>query len=551
MSENVGHLSGRKGLQQNLFEAISRTACHQTSEGKEELEQIRQDFLVGKATLVGTRTFYDFLRPENQNKKAWICNGSACLLAGTQSTLRRDLENHFASEEIGEMCCLGRCHENNAVHYNGANFSGSFQVADVLHGTVSETDSYLVRALGQPLLTGAAISTNELTTIVRSWIARTSEDRISELKTSGLKGRGGAGFPFAVKADACRLAEGNEKYIVCNADEGDPGAFSDRYLMEHQPLLVLGGILLAGVATGASWGVVYVRAEYPESISVLEKSIRTLYETGLAGPSVAGTGFTFDFKIIRAQGAYICGEETALLNSIEGQRPEVRIRPPYPATQGLFNRPTVVSNVETMANLPSIAKRGGQWFAGIGTAESTGTKLLSLDGHFNKPGIVEVPMGTPLKQVIDELGKGFRKLVKALHIGGPLGGVVPTQKMDQLTIDFKSFQQAGFLLGHGSIVCIPQEFPMPEYAEHLFAFTAHESCGKCFPCRLGSTRGKELLVGARQGKPINPVLFQDLLETMESGSLCMLGGGLPLPIRNLLEYFPEEFTTCFSNPERP
>jgi NADH-quinone oxidoreductase subunit F len=267
----------------------------------------------------------------------------------------------------------------------------------------------------------------------------------------------------------------------------------------------------------------------------------------ITGDDIFNSGFSFRFKVIKAQGAYICGEETALLSSIEGQRPEVRIRPPYPAQKGLFNLPTVVNNVETIANLPFILSNGGNEFAAIGTSKSTGTKLISLDGYFNSPGIYEVPMGTPLSRVINELGAGFRKPIKALHIGGPLGGLVPVSKINDLTIDFESFAQQGFLLGHASIVCIPQEFPILLYIEHLFEFTAHESCGKCFPCRLGSTRGKELLRKARtENSSIDTVLFTDLLETLEIGSLCMLGGGLPLPVKNALHYFEDELKSYFT-----
>src|SRR5690606_30822566 len=218
----------------------------------------------------------------------------------------------------------------------------------------------------------------------------------------------------------------------------------------------------------------------------------------------------------------------------------------YPAQQGLFNLPTVVNNVETLANLSWIMQNGGEAFAAIGSGKSTGTKLISLDGYFNKPGIYEVDMGTPLRVVVNELGGGFRKPVKAMHIGGPLGGLVPMSKINDLTIDFESFAKNGFLLGHASIVCIPEDFPILLYIEHLFEFTAHESCGKCFPCRLGSTRGKEMLEKARTSEyKIDRVLMDDLLETLEIGSLCMLGGGLPLPVKNALHYFEDELKSYF------
>ena len=240
---------------------------------------------------------------------------------------------------------------------------------------------------------------------------------------------------------------------------------------------------------------------------------------------------------------------SALLSSIEGQRPEVRIRPPYPAQSGLFNKPTVVNNVETLANVPIVIESGAAAFSQIGNGKSTGTKLVSLDGFFNRPGVYEADMGTPLDTIINELGGGYRKPVKALHIGGPLGGLVPVSKTGQLTLDFESFASNGFLLGHASVVCLPESFPVIRYIEHLFEFTAHESCGKCFPCRLGSVRGAEMLHKARTGSfRIDRNLMEDLLETLESGSLCMLGGGLPLPVRNALQYFPDELKPYFTNP---
>lgn len=351
---------------------------------------------------------------------------------------------------------------------------------------------------------------------------------------------------MAFKLESCKNSVSDKKFIVCNADEGDPGAYSDRYIMENRPHALLMGMMIAGYIAGADFGVVYIRGEYPESVNIISDCIEVLRNEKLIGQNINGSGFNFDFKVIKAQGAYICGEETALLSSIEGQRPEVRVRPPYPTQQGLFNKPTVVNNVETLANLPFIFKNGGKAYAAIGTAKSSGTKLISLDGYFNKPGIYEVDMGTPLSVVINELGGGFRKPVKAMHIGGPLGGLVPVSKIDSLSIDFDSFAKEGFLLGHASIVCLPEDYPLINYIEHLFKFTAHESCGKCFPCRLGSTRGYEMIEKAKsEDYKIDISLMQDLLETLETGSLCALGGGLPLPVKNAMKYFENELAPYF------
>ncbi len=372
-------------------------------------------------------------------------------------------------------------------------------------------------------------------------------DCLKTIQDSNLRGRGGAGFPAGYKSEAARKVEADKKYIICNADEGDPGAYIDRYLLENQPHRVLFGMLLAGYYVGSDEGVIYLRAEYPESITAIKKAIAEATAAGCIGTDIFGSGFSFHFKVIAGAGAYICGEETALIASLEGQRPEVSVRPPYPTTEGLFGKPTVVNNVETFASVHSILSMGGEAYAAIGPTESTGPKLACLNNLFNRPGLYEVPMGTPLSVIVNELGQGFSQPVKALHIGGPLGGLVPVDKIGELTFDFESFQEAGFLLGHGSIIAIPESFPMIEYLEHLFEFCAVESCGKCFPCRIGSVRGQEMLRAAIDGREkINRELLDDLLETMELGSLCAHGGGIPLPIKNALQYFSEEMREHFA-----
>lgn len=547
MSKNLGYLSGRKGLNYNLFEELGISAASTGTPDPDQMEKLRTEFLFGSANIYGTVSFYDFLKKENQGKKVYLCNGSACMTAGTQTHVKNTLDQHFDPSEIGEMCCLGRCHENSAFHYNGTNFSGDAinQISGILQGQTSGQDNYQVSCLGTPVLTSADLVREKFALLLQKCMASGYEKITEALKISGLRGRGGAGFPISFKLSSCRDTPSDIRFIVCNADEGDPGAYSDRYIMEHQPYKLLLGMMAAGYAAGAQWGVLYIRAEYPESIDTVTAAIQNLYAWGYCGENILQTGFTFHFKIIKAQGAYICGEETALLSSIEGQRPEVRVRPPYPTQQGLFNMPTVVNNVETLACIPFILEDGGEAFAAIGRGRSTGTKLVSLDGYFNRPGIYEVDMGTPLNQVID-FGEGFRSAVKAMHIGGPLGGLVPVQMAEVLTMDFESFQQNGFLLGHASVVCIPEDFPIVRYIRHLFQFTAHESCGKCFPCRLGSTRGAEMLEKAmQQDYKIPSDLFQDLLDTLETGSLCALGGGLPLPIKNALTYFEHELSTYF------
>ena len=548
MSGNLSELSGRKGLKENLFEELGIAAQVTGSPSVEKMEQLADDFVMGKANIYGAASFYDFLRPENRGKKVYICNGSSCMTAGTQPDLKKKIVTHFTDTEIGEMCCLGRCHENNSFNYNGKNYSGNAidNIESIKKETTTVADQYKVAAYGTPVLTTPFTGIKEYYAVFANALKVTAEELLSELKTAGLRGRGGAGFPIAFKLDACKNIEAKQKFIVCNADEGDPGAYSDRYLLEQQPHSVLLGMMIAGYIAGANTGVVYIRAEYPEAIDITQKAIDELYAQKLLGENILQSNFNFHFKVIRAQGAYICGEETALLSSIEGQRPEVRVRPPYPVQKGLFNQPTVVNNVETLACIPYIIKNGGAKFAAIGIGKSTGTKLVSLDGFFKSPGIYEVDMGTPLAVVVNDLGGGFRSIIKAMHIGGPLGGLVPVSKIKDLTVDFESFSQHGFLLGHASVVCIPDDFPIVKYLEHLFEFTAHESCGKCFPCRLGSTRGYELLKKAQQSEyKIDRTLFDDLVETLEIGSLCALGGGLPLPVKNALQYFDKELSPYF------
>lgn len=543
MSKNLSHLSGRKGLDTNLFEQLGISAAPSGTPDPIRLQQLEKEFLFGKANLHGTVSFYDFLKEENKDKKVYVCNGTACMTAKTQTNLKERLKAHFSDHEIGEMCCLGRCHENHAFHYQGQNYSGKdiHHMDEIIPKHYHQKDAYHISSTGRAVITEEMPDLDTYYEILKEVLQSEPHDLLEKLRVSGLRGRGGAGFPISFKLQSCRDTPSDTKYIVCNADEGDPGAYSDRYIMEHRPHALLLGMIIAGYITGAQWGVLYIRAEYPESIEIISHAVERLKENGWTGSQILGSDFSFTFKVIKAQGAYICGEETALLSSLEGQRPEVRVRPPFPTQEGLFRKPTVVNNVETLACIPYIMKHGGEAFADIGSGKSTGTKLISLDSFFNRPGIYEVEMGTSLAYVVYTLGGGFKSPVKALHIGGPLGGLVPVSKIAELDISFESFVLQGFLLGHASVVSIPESFPIIEYIRHLFQFTAHESCGKCFPCRLGSTRGYEMVEKAMVSDyKIDRTLLQDLLETMEAGSLCALGGGLPLPIKNALQYFDEE-----------
>ncbi len=550
MPNNLSELSGRKGIQDNLFSRLGELAMPTGTPSVEELDKLAEEFLIGKANTYGTATFYDFLKPENKGKKVYVCNGTACLCAGTQDKVIETLSGSFEADEIGHMTCLGRCHENSAFHYQGKNYSGN--AINSLDGIIAKDqspnqDTYHVKTAGPAILTQPFSNLEDYYAPFKAALKQDSAAILEEIKTSGVRGRGGAGFPMGFKLQFCRDTENETKFIICNADEGDPGAYSDRYLLEQRPHSVLFGMLIAGYVTHANYGVVYIRAEYPESVVIVQNAIDELRAAGLIGDNIDGSGFNFDFKIIQAQGSYICGEETALINSIEGQRPEVRVRPPYPAQKGLFNKPTVVNNVETLAALHYIISNGGAAWKAIGTEKSSGTKLVCLDSFFNNPGMYEVEMGTPLSVVVNDLGGGFKSPVKALQIGGPLGGLVPVSKVDELTVDFESFATNGFLLGHASVISVPEDFPILKFIEHLFDFAAYESCGKCFPCRLGTKRGQELASKAlTSGYKINRKLFTDLLTTLEKGSLCAHGGGIPLPIRNALQYFESELAEYFN-----
>jgi NADH-quinone oxidoreductase subunit F len=535
-NKNTRSLSYRKGLKDNLFKKISQASSGAYPDT--ELKAIATDFQVGEAATYGTSSFYDFTKAENRKDKIKICTGSACLTARTQKPVKEHLKNTFNEKEIGHAACVGHCHTNHAVLYHGKTFSlDNVDIQDVLNDKINSNNTYFVGNDGSDILTGAVKNLVSYYSLAQTFYKK-SQEVIQELKNSNLRGRGGAGFPFWFKLDAVIKENAEQKYIVCNADEGDPGAYSDMYLLEQQPHKVLFGMYMAGLTVGADTGVLYIRGEYPQSIRAIENAIKELdYQKLTKG---------FQWRIIEGQGAYVCGEETALLSSIEGLRPEVRVRPPYPAQYGLYGKPTVLSNVETFANIHWILKNGGKSYAEIGTEKSTGTKLVSLDSHFNRPGIYEVAMGTPVNEVVEKLGQGFNKSIKAVQIGGPLGGIVPVKLFSKLTLDFESFTQNGFLLGHASLVSIPEGFPMIEYLEHLMKFTADESCGKCFPCRIGSYRGYEMLVKAQnENYKIDKQLFDDLLETLELGSLCALGGGLPLPVKNALQYFNEELKQYF------
>ena len=543
MSKNISNLSGRIGLKNNLFQKISERSLK--SKDSAGMKEIANEYNMGVSTIHGAESFYEFLRPSHREKKAFVCNGSACMCAGTQEPLKKKLQDKLGSDKVGEMFCLGYCYENNAFHYDGENYAGNDinKIDDIIKGKSIIQEKFVSKSYATTsfLMDDRLSDLNKFKDHLGKFLKKDKEEIIKSLLLSNLTGRGGAGFPTGMKWDFCSKAKSEKKYVICNADEGDSGAFSDRYLLEDQPLKVIFGMVICGYVIGGNEGVLYIRGEYPKSIEALNASINALKEAGLLGEKILGTDFCFDLNICIGQGAYICGEETALIASIEGRRAEVDVRPPFPVTEGLYKKPTVVNNVETLAAAAGILLNGAEKFSSIGNKKSAGTKLVCLDSFFNNPGVYEIDMCTPMKKIFYEIGGGLNKPVKAFQIGGPLGGVVPTQEIENLNLDFQEFTKAGFMLGHASVVSIPSNFNMIDYIHHLFEFSAEESCGKCFPGRLGSYRGKEMFDQVKNKSAKIPLkLLNDLLITMKKGCLCALCGAIPTPIMNILKYFGDE-----------
>ena len=544
MSKNISKLSGRKGLKDNLFKRMIDIS-NKSKNGK-EIKQLADEYNVGMSTIHGAESFYEFLRPEHKEKKAWVCNGSACMCAGNQDKLKEKLVNKLGKDKVGEMFCLGHCYENTAFHYDGYNYSGADidKIDEIIKGKkINNKNINSASHATTNILMGEDLSTIEkFRDLLSQTLKKDKKETLETITESNLCGRGGAGFPTGMKWNFCSQQKVKKKYVVCNADEGDSGAFSDRYLLENQPLKVLFGMIACAYIIGSDEGVLYIRGEYPKSIEIINGTINELKKLNLLGENILGTNFSCDLSICIGQGAYICGEETALIASIEGRRAEVDVRPPFPTVEGLYKKPTVVNNVETLAAVACILKHGSKSFSSIGNVKSAGTKLVCLDSLFKNPGVYEMDMGTSMKKIIYDIGGGFVKPVKALQVGGPLGGVVPIKEVEKLNLDFQEFTNAGFMLGHGGVVSIPEDFNMLEYIHHLFKFTAEESCGKCFPGRLGSYRGKEMFDQAVNKTNKIPIkLLNELLVTMQKGSLCALCGAIPAPIQNILKYFTHEF----------
>jgi len=373
---------------------------------------------------------------------------------------------------------------------------------------------------------------------------QTPEETIELMKASGLRGRGGAGFPAGLKWDFARKNEADQKYVVCNADEGDPGAFMDRSILEGDPHAVLEAMAIVGRCIGADMGYIYIRAEYPLAIARLKIAIAQAREYGLLGKDILGSGFNFDIDLKYGAGAFVCGEETALIHSMEGERGEPTLKPPFPAESGYMGKPTNVNNVETLANVPVIILKGAEWFSSIGTETSKGTKVFALAGKINNVGLIEVPMGTTLREVIFEIGGGIidGKKFKAVQTGGPSGGCLTEKHLDT-PIDYENLVANGSMMGSGGMIVMDEDDCMVSIARFYLEFTVEESCGKCAPCRIGNKRLHELLQRICEGKGVESdlVRLRNLGEVIKDTSLCGLGQSSPNPVLSTMENFPEEY----------
>jgi len=382
----------------------------------------------------------------------------------------------------------------------------------------------------------------------------TPAEVIDVISKSGLRGRGGAGFPTGTKWSFAATQPPGEKYVCCNADEGDPGAFMDRSVLEGDPHAVVEAMAIAGYAIGAANGYIYVRAEYPIAVKRLHIAIEQAHEMGLLGDDILGTGFCFDLKVRLGAGAFVCGEETALLTSIEGKRGEPRNRPPFPAVKGLFGKPTILNNVETFANIPRIILNGAEWFASMGTERSKGTKVFALGGKINNTGLVEIPMGTTLRTIVDEIGGGIPngKKFKAAQTGGPSGGCIPAEHLD-VAIDYDNLLAIGAMMGSGGLIVMDEDNCMVDIAKFFLGFTVDESCGKCTPCRIGTRRLYEILdrITKGDGKLEDLDTLEQLCQHIKANSLCGLGQTAPNPVLSTLRYFREEYVEHVVNKRCP
>ncbi|MGE5409012.1 MAG: NAD(P)H-dependent oxidoreductase subunit E [Syntrophothermus sp.] len=547
-------------MSQNLVELIRRHHAEQAPTALEVLKQAVDDHGevtdedrrraaeasgLPEATVYGVSTFYDDLLAPRGERHVRVCTGTACFAAAGE----RPIEEARAGLGVGpgersadrsvslaETVCLGFCHSSPAVRVGDEVDAGPGAVARAISGEARQApEPEWWSLLEEPVLTRPG----EWAGLRRALAELSPEQLLAEVEAADIRGRGGAGFPAGIKWRFARGAAGEEKFVVANGDEGDPGSYIDKYLMERSPERLLEGMALAGYAVGASHGFVLARSEYPLSKPLLEAAIERARAEGLLGPDVLGSGFGFDVTVVEGAGSYVVGEETALLACLQGLRGAVSARPPFPAERGVHGMPTVVNNVETLANVPFVAERGAEAYRALSPGtETAGSKLVCFNERFARPTVVEVPFGLPVRELCEEVAGGLcgGARIKAVQIGGPLGGILPAARLDT-SFDFDALAAVGCMVGHGSILAFDETTGMRDVARHLLRFGADESCGKCFPCRIGLRRAHEEL--AAEG-PVDRERLEALLEALELGSLCAHGGGIPAPLRSLLAHFPEE-----------
>lgn len=569
MSSNLIALSNRfLGRGETIYDRLAALREEKGALDPGDLDRLAKENNLPVAMVRSVAKFYDELRSETAAKyHLRVCNGESCAIAGSAEQ-RAHLSETVGDGDVrvGEITCLGYCGSGPNAMLDGptgrqvfslAEAGAQAQLAKALRAgeTVSlpEPDNTIHSTDGPDVLLGrfglAEIGAAREAGVYASFEAALKSEPqnvIDELTASRLRGRGGAGFPAGRKLATVRGApsKSGDKYVVVNADEGDAGAFIDKELLEQAPHTVIEGMLMAAFAVGANEGFVYLRGEYPRALAIFERALDEARAAGLIGENILGSGFDFACKLVPGHGAYICGEETSLLRSLEGVVAQVSPKPPYPAIEGFRAAPTVVNNVETLASFPWILEHGGAKYAELGHGESRGTKLLSVSGAVARPGLYEVELGATLRHVVDDLCGGVPggKALKALQIGGPLGGIFAPQHLD-LPLDFEALAEAGGMLGHGGIVVYDEDVDLVQIGRGLMKFCAIESCGKCFPCRIGSVRATEIFdkILDGRGTQADIDLLAEVNETMAVGSLCALGGGIPIPIHNLLTFFADEF----------
>ena len=497
-----------------------------------------------EAAVYGISTYYDDLVAPRGRRHVRVCTGTACFaatagshVAELETALGVGLGERSPDGEcsLAETVCLGLCHSSPAVRDGDVTDAGAQVISRVAAGRARQADEPDWQSvLPEPVLTRPG----DWSGLEHALANLAPAQLLEQVRAANVRGRGGAGFPAGEKWSFTQAAVGEQKFIVANGDEGDPGSYIDKYLLERSPALVLEGMALAGYAVGASHGVVLVRSEYPRSMPALERALEEARQAGLLGRDIRASGFDFDVTLVEGAGSYVVGEETALLACIEGLRGVVSARPPFPAVRGLYGMPTVVNNVETLANIPFIARRGAEAYRALSPGATPGTKLVCFNERFKAPGVWEVRFGTSLRELCENLAGGMAggRRLKALQIGGPLGGILPAELIDT-PFDFDQLAAHGCMVGHGGILAFDEATDMRALAHHLLRFGAEESCGKCFPCRIGLRRAEEMFAAEA---PIDRARLEELLETLELGSLCAHGGGMPAPIRSMLAHFPAE-----------